>query len=109
MRHETDPGDRPTKKVRIDTVLLEQIELYDIFPKGMWTTTGRVNYLVSIGLGVLLEMFEKEAHERQFVSPDAKDTFNELLGHFAIQMAVERVQRLKIPRSEVAKLLDRNL
>ena len=42
-----------TKRVRIDEVLLEQIDWYDFFPKGMWSRQARVNYCVSVGLGVL--------------------------------------------------------
>ena len=39
------------RKVRIDEILIEQIEWYDIFPMGMKRTIqARTNYCVSVGL-----------------------------------------------------------
>jgi len=59
------PDTRKMKKVRIDMSLLEQIDWYDLFPKGTWSRQARVNYLVQVGLAVLLLKFERECKERQ--------------------------------------------
>ena len=62
------------RRVRIAEVLIEQIEWYDIFPTGMRRTIqARVNYCVSVGLGILMLMFEKEAKERQESGKGFKD------------------------------------
>ena len=97
------------RKVRIDEDLIEQIQWYDIFPKGMWSIQARVNYCVSVGLGILLIMFKKEAEERQESGKGFKDDRHKMLGIMTIQNALMKVMDMKLPHSEVARLLSRNL
>ena len=65
------------KRVRIDDALIEQIDWYDVFPKGIWSRKAKVNYLIQIGLAVLMLRFERESKERQ--SEDTKTDFADQL------------------------------
>jgi hypothetical protein len=98
---------RKMSRVRIDQVLIEQIDYYDLFPKGMWSRQARVNYLVRVGLGVLLEIFESECQERQ-KNPKPVDKFTEINKQLSVESALRRVNEMKVPKSEVARLLNRS-
>ena len=96
------------KKVRIDETLLEQIDWYDIFPKGMGSRQAKVNYLIQIGLAVLLLKFEGECKEQQ--SEDEKVDFAEqLIRNQAMSRLLTRAAETKIPNSELARLVNRSL
>lgn len=96
--------DRRMKKVRIDESLLEQIDWYDIFPKGMWTRQARVNYLIQLGLAALLINFEQECKERQ---PEEQkvDALKQLTRNEAAARLLRLANETKIPNSELARLV----
>ena len=94
------------KRVRIDDVLIEQIDWYDFYPKGMWSRQARVNYCISVGLAVLLDMFKSESEERQ-KNPQPVDISKEINMQLSLASAMKRVREMKLPKSEVAKLLNR--
>ena len=102
------PSNRPMKKVRIDASLLEQIDWYDLFPKGMWSRQAKVNYLVQIGLGVLLLRFERECKERQ-PGDEKADYVDKFLRHEAISRLIGQAMETRIPQSELARLVSRSL
>ena len=98
----------PMKKVLVDEALLEQIEWYDVFPKGMWPKQAKVNYLVQIGLAVLLVKFERRCRERP---PEGKqvDLTEQIIRDMAVEDLLQQAAETKIPRSELARLVNRSL
>ena len=101
-------NERTMKKVRIDASLLEQIDWYDIFPKGMWGRQGKVNYLVQIGLGVLLCKFERDCRERQPESKEVGPT-DQIIRSQTVERLLQEAADTKIPNSELARLVNRSL
>jgi len=93
------------KRIRIDDSLIQQIDYYDIFPPGKWSRRAKVDYLIRIGLAVLLEMFKRESDERQ----TENDGLKNLLGHMTIARVLEEINQQKLPKSDVARLLNRSL
>jgi hypothetical protein len=100
---------RKMKKVRIDEALIQQIDWYDLFPREVWSRQAKVNYLMRIGLGVLLEKFQVECLERQQQPCKPVDDTTKLIGQMHIQTALDKVNEAKLSRSEVARLLNRSL
>ena len=96
------------KRVRIDDTLIEQIEWYDVFPKGVWTRKAKVNYLLQIGLAVLLLRLEKECKERQPEDQQA-DFVDQLVRSQAMDRLIKQAAETKIPCSELARLVNRSL
>ena len=109
MSDTTQSNNRPMKKVRIDESLLEQIEWYDVFPRGMWTKQAKANYLVQIGLAVLLLKFERECGERQPEGGEGGDLFEQLVRSQAVEDLLQQAAETKIPNSELARLVNRSL
>ncbi|MBL7188557.1 MAG: hypothetical protein ISS70_19705 [Phycisphaerae bacterium] len=103
-----ESNNRPMKKVRIDESLLEQIEWYDVFPKGVWSKQARVNYLVQIGLAVLLVKFERECRERPPESGKV-DLMDQIIRDQAVEHLLLLAAETRIPRSELARLVNRSL
>ena len=97
------------KKVRVDEALLEQIEWYDVFPKGMWSKQARVNYLVQIGLAALLVKFERECGERRPEDDEGGDLFKQIIKSQAVESLLLQAAETKMPRSELARLVHRSL
>ena len=108
MPDTTQSNKPPMKKVRIDESLLELIEWCDFFPKGMWSIQARVNYLVQIGLGVLLLKFERECRERA-PDDDKADLMEKIIRGQAVESLLLQAAETKIPRSELARLVNRSL
>jgi hypothetical protein len=101
-------NERKMKKVRIDESLLEQIDWYDIFPRGIWSKQARVNYLIQIGLAVLLIDFERECKERQ--GEDEKVDFrDQLVRNQVVERLIRQAAETKIPHSQLARLVNRGL
>lgn len=67
----------------------------------------KVEYLVSIGLAVLLEMYKSEADERK-KNPQPADVCDDALRHVSVESAIKRINEMKLPKSEVARLLNRS-
>ena len=109
MSDTTQSNNRPMKKVRIDEALLEQIEWYDVFPRGMWSKQAKVNYLVQIGLAVLLVKFERECGERQPEDDKGGDFFQQIIKSQAVESLLQQAAETKIPNSELARLVHRSL
>ena len=108
MTHQENKTEIRMKKVRIDETLLQQVDYYDFFPKGMWSRQGRINYCVQVGLAVLLTKFQQDVEE---IPKDSKTTDNttELLNQMFIQNVLQRVNDMRLPRSQVIRLLNRSL
>ncbi len=102
------PNERRMKKVRIDEGLLEQMDWYDVFPRGMWSKQAKANYLIQIGLAVLLLKFERECKERQ--RKDEKvDLVNQIIRSEVVERLIQRAAETKIPHSDLARLVNRSL
>ncbi len=98
---------RNLKKVRVDESLLEQIEFYDLFPRGVYSKQSRVNYLIQIGLAVLLLRFEQDAKDQS----DKKeiDFTTQFLRSEAVDRLLRKAAETKIPNSQLAKLVNKSL
>lgn len=96
------------KRVRIDDALIEMIDWCDFFPKGIWSRKSKVDYLIEIGLAVLLLEFEQEwkncETDSQKVDYATKIIRNQVANRLIIQAA-----ETKIPRSKLARLANRSL
>lgn len=100
------PNERKMKKVRIDEALLEQIDWFDLFPKGMWSKQAKVNYLIEIGLGVLLLKFEDEVKEYEGKPADLR---TQIIRDMRVADLIRLAQETKVPRSQLARLVNRGL
>ena len=87
--------------------VIQQIDHYDLFPRIGWSRRAKVDYLLRIGLAVLLEMFREECEKRPNEKPN--DWLKEYLGHMKIARVLETVNKQKLPKSDVMRLLDRSL
>ena len=96
------------KRVRIDDALIEQIDWYDIFPKGVWSRKAKVNYLVQIGLAVLMLRFKRESKEKQTEDKQV-DFVDQLIRNQAMNRLLTKAAETKIPNSELARLVNRSL
>ena len=102
------PNERKMKKVRIDESLLEQIDLYDIFPKGLWSRQARVNYLIQIGLAVLMLKFERECKEQQAEGEEV-GFVDQLIRNQVVERLLQQAAETRIPHSELPRLVNRSL
>ena len=102
------PKDRRMKKVRIDESLLEQIDYYDIFPPEIWSRQAKIHYLVRIGLVVLPLKFEDEAKQRNGEG-NPVDIRTQIIKEMAVERLIQQASETKIPRSELARLVNRSL
>jgi hypothetical protein len=101
-------SERKMKKVRIDETLLEQIDNYDLFPRGVWSKQAKINYLIQIGLSVLLIDFEKECKEKE--KDDKPFNFTEeIIRNMAVERLIKLANETKIPKSQLARLVNRTL
>ena len=96
------------KRVRIDDALIEQIDWYDVFPKGVWSRKAKVNYLLQIALAVLLLNFDRECKERQSEG-EKIDFADKLIRTEAMNRLLIQAAETKIPCSELARLVNRSL
>ncbi len=96
------------KRIRVDDNLIQQIDYYDIFPPGKWSRRAKVDYLIRIGLAVLLEMF-KQKSEEQPADDNPNNWQTNLLGHMTIARVLDEVERMRLPKSDLMKLLNRSL
>jgi hypothetical protein len=95
------------KKVRIDESLLEQIEFYDVFPRGVWSKQARVNYLIQIGLAILLLRFEQDAKKQS--DGQGIDITTQFLRSEAVDRLLRKAAETKVPNSQLAKLVNKSL
>ena len=98
------PNELRMKKVRRDEILLEQIVWFDFFPRGIRTIQSRVNYLVEIGLGVLLLKFEDEAKQYE---DKPVDLHTQIIRNMAVEDLIRVASQTKVPRSQLARLVNR--
>lgn len=96
------------KRVRIDDILIEQIDNYDLFPKGVWSRRAKVNYLLNIGLAYLLIKLERECKEHEEEDKNA-EFMDQILRDQAANRLIIQAAETKIPRSELARLVHRAL
>ena len=96
------------KRVRIEDALIEMIDWCDFFPKGVWSRRAKVNYLIEIGLAVLLLEFEREWKEREGEDPMV-DYATEIIQNQAANHLIIIANETKVPRSELARLVNRAL
>jgi hypothetical protein len=66
----------------------------------------KINYCARIGLGVLLEIFQSESEERQ-KNPQPIDLSDRIIARLSVESALQRVNNMKLPKSEVARLINR--
>ena len=90
------------KRIRIDDNLIQQIDHYDLFPRIGWSRRAKVDYLIRIGLAVLLETFREECEQRP-PSDKPNDWLKDWLGHMKIARVLEAVSRQKLPKSDVMR------
>ena len=96
------------KRVRIDDALIEMMEWCDFFPKGVWSRRAKANYLIEIGLAVLLIQFEKEWKEREGEDPMV-DYATEIIRNQAANHLIIIANETKVPRSQLRRLVHRSL
>ena len=73
----------------------------------------QADYLIRIGLAVLLERFKKRSEEREMEDkPSASrptEQLRDMLGHMAVARVLADVNEQKLPRSDLGRLLNHRL